>query len=78
MIAKIGSTTQYTIIITGDTNEDGEANFQDILQINKHRLEKEKLEGANLKAGDVNQDEKTDFQDILQINKYRLLKIIRL
>ncbi len=74
MIAKIGNTQEYTIIITGDVNEDGDADFQDILQINKHRLEKEKLEGINLKAGDVNQDGKTDFQDILQINKYRLAK----
>ncbi len=75
MTVKIGDTTQYTIIVTGDVNEDGEADFQDILKINKHRLEKEKLDGANLKAGDVNQDGKTDFQDILQINKYRLSKI---
>ena len=78
MIAKIGATDQYTIIITGDVNEDGEADFQDILIINKHRLDKEKIEGANLVAGDVNEDGKTDFEDILQINKYRLLKVISL
>ena len=49
-------------------------NKNDIIQYLNY-LEKEKLEGANVKAGDVNYDGKADFQDILQINKYRLSKI---
>lgn len=64
----------YTIVVTGDTNGDGEANMSDILQINKHRLGKVLLTGANLKAGNVNGDEKVDISDILKINKYRLGK----
>ena len=65
----------YKIIVTGDTNGDGKADIQDILNINKHRLNKGNLENEYLKAGDVNGDGKVDIQDILKINKYRLNKI---
>ena len=65
----------YKIIVTGDTNGDGKADIQDILNINKHRLNKTKLENEYLKAGDVTGDGKVDIQDILKINKYRLNKI---
>ncbi len=74
MTLKIGSTSQYTIIVKGDATGDGNANFEDILQINKHRLGKATLEQFNLVAGDVNEDGNADFEDILQINKYRLRK----
>ncbi len=74
MRLRIGPTSHYNVAVKGDVNEDGVADFTDILQINKHRLEKQRLEGINLIAGDVNGDENADFQDILQINKYRLNK----
>ena len=61
MIIKVDSEEenekQYVISIIGDVNGDGEVDFQDILEVNKHRLDKEKLEGVNLIAGDVNEDE---------------------
>ena len=75
MIAKVGTKTQYVLAIKGDVNRDGEIDFEDILKINKHRLEKQKLEGVDLIAGDINKDGKTDFEDILMINKYRLGKL---
>ena len=74
---KVGS-LEYTLIVIGDTNGDTKADLQDILQINKHRLNKTSLKGTGLIAGDVNQDGKVDLQDILQINKYRLGKISNL
>ena len=46
-----------------------------MLAINKHRLNKSKLEGEFLKAADVTGDGKADFNDMLKINKYRLGKI---
>ncbi len=74
MIVKVGNTSQYTVIVKGDVSEDGEADFEDILQINKHRLGKTPLEQINQLAADVNGDGNADFDDILQINKYRLGK----
>ena len=71
---KVGS-LEYTLIVIGDTNGDTKADLQDILQINKHRLNKTNLKGTSLMAADVNQDGKVDLKDILQINKYRLGKI---
>ena len=65
----------YTIIITGDTNGDGQADLKDMLTINKHRLNKVQLTNEYLSAGDVNSDGKVDIRDLLQINKFRLGKI---
>lgn len=65
----------FTLVVTGDVNEDGKADIKDILQINKHRLNKVKLMDLSIKAGDTNGDGKADIKDILQINKYRLKKV---
>ena len=65
----------YIAVVIGDCDGDGEADFSDILAINKHRLNKAQMEGEYLKAGDVTNDNVVDFSDILQINKYRLGKI---
>jgi hypothetical protein len=67
--------SSYTIVVSGDTNGDGQAELKDILAINKHRLNKVKLTGEYLLAGDVNGDGEVNLRDILQINKYRLGKI---
>ena len=63
---------EYILVVKGDCSSDGKSNIDDILQINKHRLNKVLLTNANLKAGDVNNDGKVDMLDILKINKYRL------
>ena len=65
----------YVIVVKGDCSGDGDADFTDILAINKHRLNKVQMEGEYLIAGDVTNDGNVDFSDILQINKYRLGKI---
>ncbi len=46
-----------------------------MLKINKHRLNKVKLQEEYLKAGELNGDNKVDFRDMLRINKFRLNKI---
>ena len=66
---------EYVLVVRGDCNGDGDANFSDMLKINKHRLEKVLLEGAYLRAGNVNTDEAVNFSDMLRINKFRLNKI---
>ncbi len=61
-------------IVYGDVTGDGKVDIEDIFKVNKHRLNKEKLEGNDFIAGDVNHDGQIDFQDILEMNKYRLGK----
>lgn len=65
---------EYTIVVIGDTNQDGIVNTIDIFQINKHRLGKVLLTGVSLKAADANGDKSVDIYDILMINKLRRLK----
>ncbi|MBR3162595.1 MAG: InlB B-repeat-containing protein [Clostridia bacterium] len=68
----------YKLVVSGDTNGDGKVDIKDILQLNKHRLNKVKLENEFYMAGNVNEDEKLDIKDILKLNKYRLNKITEL
>lgn len=66
---------EFTVVVKGDTNGDGESNLKDLLQINKHRLNKAMLTAEYLLAGDVNKDNEVNLRDLLQVNKYRLGKI---
>ena len=70
-----GEKQEFTIVVKGDTNGDGEADLRDVLQINKHRLKKADLTAERLLAGDVNRDNEVNLKDLLQINKFRLGKI---
>lgn len=73
---KVGNIEKtLAIAIRGDVNGDGKVDFSDILQINKHRLEKITLKAEYVIAADANDDGEVDFSDILKINKYRLGKI---
>ena len=75
IITKGAEKREFVLVVKGDINGDGDANFNDILQVNKHRLNKVRLTGAHEFAGNVNKDDVVDFKDILQINKFRLKKI---
>ena len=76
---KIGNNIKiFIIIVKGDVNEDGKADFKDIITINKARINKIELEEKHIMAGDVTNDKKIDFYDIIKINKYRLNKITKL
>lgn len=66
---------EFTLVVTGDSNGDGQANIKDIMAINKYRFNKGQLVNEYLQAVDVNEDGKVDIRDILRINKYRLGKI---
>jgi Ca2+-binding EF-hand superfamily protein len=68
----------YKIVVKGDTNGDGEADFKDMVRINSHRLNKKHLEEVYLLAGDVKEDGLVDFKDMIKINKFRLHKILEL
>lgn len=66
---------EYTLVVNGDTNGDGNVDIKDILSMNKHRLDKSKLKNEYFKAGDINEDGTVDIKDILQVNKFRLEKV---
>ena len=66
---------EYVLVVKGDVNGDGESNFNDMLQMNKHRLQKKQLSGAYLRAGELDGQEGVTFSDMLKLNKYRLGKI---
>ena len=66
---------ELTIVVKGDTNGDGKSDLYDILEINKHRLNKALLTNERLLAGNVDNNNKVDIDDILRINKFRLGKI---
>lgn len=68
----------FTLIVNGDVNEDGEADFKDIIKINQIRLNKTSVEKINLVAADVVLDKVIDIKDIVKINQFRLNKISNL
>ena len=68
-------TITYEIAVQGDINGDSEANFKDIIKLNKYRLKKIDLGNVCIIAGDVSKNGKIDFIDMVYINKYRLKKI---
>lgn len=71
-------TETYILVVAGDTNADGVADFKDMIQINKHRLKKNLLKGEYLLAADVLEDGVADFKDLVKVNKFRLHKITEL
>ncbi len=68
---------EFIIVVKGDTNGDGDSNLKDLLQVNKHRLNKVLLKGEFLLSGDVTGDNVVDLKDLLKINKFRLGKIVQ-
>lgn len=64
----------FTIIVVGDVNGDGNADLQDILTINRTRLNISSLDKAYELAADVTEDGEVDAKDIFEINKVRLNK----
>ena len=64
----------YTAVVTGDTDGDGDANIKDMIKINNYRLygTTNNFEGVYQTAADVNRDEDIDIKDMIRINNYRL------
>ena len=65
--------SSYTFVIYGDVNGDGEINVLDMIKINRHVLEQNKLRGAYLEAGDVNHaGDGANVLDMIYINRHSL------
>lgn len=72
---KLKNNKIYTLLITGDSNGDGQANLKDMIVMNKYRLNKVTLTTEYLLASDINKDGEIDLKDMIKINKFRLRKI---
>lgn len=65
--------SEYTLIMYGDTNGDGKINSIDLLVLQRHILEIEKLQSAYVKAGNVRKNGKNPSSvDCLLIQRHIL------
>ena len=71
MVVRImdGSTVkaEYTIIVTGDTNGDGNITITDMIAIKAHVLEKTLLNSVYATAADTSGDGKISLTDFIQV-----------
>lgn len=74
---KVGKTLQYTLVVIGDTDSDGEITINDMAELKLHIIEKEKLEGIKLKAADIDRDEEVTINDLAQM-KLILIDLLKL
>ena len=66
--------SEWTVVVTGDLNGDGEVTVSDMLAVKSHVLNKSKLTGAKALAADTNGDGYISITDFIQI-KAHVLKI---
>lgn len=74
---KVGKTLQYTLIVIGDTDFDGEISINDIAQLKLHIIEKQLLEGFPLKSADVDNSGEVDINDLARM-KLIVLDLLKL
>ena len=67
MKVKVGKTLEYTIIVTGDVDEDAKITVNDLAQIKLHLIEQELLTGIRLKAANVDRDTQITINDAAQV-----------
>ena len=67
-------TSEWTVVVTGDLNGDGDITVSDMLAVKSHVLNKSKLTGAIALAADTNGDGYISITDFIQI-KAHVLKI---
>lgn len=74
---KVGNTLQFTLIVIGDIDSDAEITIGDMAKLKLHIIEKEVLNGINLKAGDVDNDNEITIGDLAQM-KLILIDLLEL
>lgn len=67
MTVDVGETYHRILVVTGDTDGNGEITITDLAQLKLHYIEKEFLSGASLKAADMNYDNEITITDVAQI-----------
>lgn len=74
---KVGNTLQFTLIVIGDIDSDAEITIGDMAKLKLHIIEKEVLNGINLKAGDIDNDNEITIGDLAQM-KLILIDLLEL
>lgn len=64
---KVGSTLQFTLVVTGDADGDSEITINDMAKVKLHLIETKLLTGIELKAADVDNDKEITINDLAQI-----------
>lgn len=65
---------RVTVVVTGDTNGDGNITITDMLAVKSHLLKKSTLSGAAAKAADTSGDKAISITDFIQIKAHILSK----
>lgn len=71
-ITSAGETKEYSVVIYGDLNGDGEITILDLLRVQKIILKSTNLSEVYIKAGDVTKDNTVDILDLLRVQKHIL------
>ena len=64
---QVGETLKMTLVVTGDTDGDGQIGMTDLAKVKMHYIEKELLTGIELKAADVDGNNDITVTDLAQI-----------
>ena len=64
---KVGNNLEYTLIVNGDIDEDGEITVNDIAKMKLHLLKKTLLEGNSLKAANIDEEEGVEINDLARL-----------
>lgn len=67
MRLQVGTTLNFTLIVTGDIDGNGEINITDLSELKLHHIEKTLLTGAKLKAADVDKNGEITITDLAQL-----------
>lgn len=74
-IIKIGEKLQYSIVVTGDVNKDGELDIDDLAEMKFHIIETKQLSGIKFKAADIDTDKDITIDDIAKMKLIIIGKI---
>ena len=64
----------FQSVVTGDVNGDINISITDLVQLNRHLLNKISLSGSYYKAADINNDGSVSITDLVLLNRHLLGK----
>lgn len=70
IITSNNQTVEFSVVIYGDTNGDGNIDITDLLKVQKNIKGVNTLSGNYLQGADTNKDGKVDITDLLKIQKH--------